>query len=165
MSTDQAWYVANQGNTVGPMSRDELVSALDQYQGPNSMVYGPGTGEWVQARNVPGLVQGVCPSAPPPAPHRPFSVDEIEYELFGDDMQFVEITLDPGETVIAEAGTMMYMTQGINMETVMGDPNKQQGIFGKLVDAGKIHRQELAAGERLRAGYRLFGCVSTICQL
>jgi len=67
----------------------------------------------------------------------PRRADEIDYELFGDDMQFVEVTLDPGETVIAEAGTMMYMTHGIQMQTVFGDPSKQQGLFGKLVDAGK----------------------------
>ena len=137
MNTDQAWYVADQGNTVGPISRADLISALDRYQGPNTMIYGPGTGDWVQARNVPGLVQGASPSTPPPAPRRPYAADEIDYELFGDDMQFVEVTLDPGETVIAEAGTMMYMSQGIRMETVMGDPNKQHGLFGKLLDAGK----------------------------
>ena len=52
-------------------------------------------------------------------------------------MQFVEITLDPDEVVIAEAGAMMYMTDGIEMQTVFGDPSKNQGFFGKLFDAGK----------------------------
>ena len=52
-------------------------------------------------------------------------------------MQFVEVTLDPGEVVVAEAGAMMYMTEGIEMQTVFGDPSKQQGILGKLFDAGK----------------------------
>jgi len=138
MSTENEWYLADGGNTVGPMTREELAASLDRHQGPNTMVFGPTTADWVQARNVPGLVGGGPPTvAPPPAPGRPFSADEIDYELFGDDMQFVEVTLDPGETVIAEAGTMMYMSQGIHMDTVMGDPNKQQGLFGKLVDAGK----------------------------
>jgi uncharacterized protein (TIGR00266 family) len=66
---------------------------------------------------------------------------EIDYEIFGHEMQFVEITLDPRETVIAEAGGMMYMTPGIHMETVFGDPSAQQnqqgGFLGKLVTAGK----------------------------
>jgi uncharacterized protein (TIGR00266 family) len=53
-------------------------------------------------------------------------------------MQYVEITLDPGETVIAEAGAMMYMAPGIQMQTVFGDPSQQQqGFLGKLASAGK----------------------------
>ncbi len=64
--------------------------------------------------------------------------DEIDYEIRGDDMQFVEITLDPGETVIAEAGAMMFMTAGIEMQTVFGDPSKKGGGFwDKVVSAGK----------------------------
>ncbi|MEW5975909.1 MAG: TIGR00266 family protein [Acidobacteriota bacterium] len=63
---------------------------------------------------------------------------EIDYEVFGDDMQLVEITLDPQEAVIAEAGGMMYMTQGIQMETAFGDGSRaDSGFFGKVLDAGK----------------------------
>ncbi len=63
---------------------------------------------------------------------------EIDYEIFGEDIQFVEVTLDPGETVIAEAGGMMYMTPGIKMETVFGDPSATGGGFwGKVMSAGK----------------------------
>ena len=63
---------------------------------------------------------------------------EIDYTLIGDDMQMVEIELDPKETVIAEAGAMGWMDDGISFEARMGDgsqPNK--GFFGKLVDMGK----------------------------
>ncbi len=64
--------------------------------------------------------------------------DEIDYEIRGDDMQFVEVTLDPGETVIAEAGAMMFMTRGIEMQTVFGNPSKPGGGFwDKVVSAGK----------------------------
>ena len=64
--------------------------------------------------------------------------DVIDYEIFGTEMQFCEVTLDPGEMVIAEAGAMMYMTSGIKMETVFGDPGQQnQGFWGKVVTAGK----------------------------
>ena len=64
--------------------------------------------------------------------------DVIDYEIFGEEMQFVEVTLDPGEMVIAEAGSMMYMSAGIKMETVLGDPSQQnQGFFGKMLSAGK----------------------------
>ena len=63
---------------------------------------------------------------------------EIDYELIGDDMQIVEIELDPGETVIAEAGAMNYMEDGITFETKMGDgSNPSEGLFGKLVNVGK----------------------------
>ena len=64
---------------------------------------------------------------------------EIDYTLYGDDMQFVEIELDPGETVIAEAGAMMYMDYPIQMESIFGDgsANQGSGFMGKLMGAGK----------------------------
>ncbi|MDX8367402.1 TIGR00266 family protein [Cytobacillus sp. IB215665] len=64
---------------------------------------------------------------------------EIEYKLYGDDMQFVEIELDPGESTIAEAGAMMMMEDRIEMETIFGDGSKRggSGLFGKLMGAGK----------------------------
>ncbi len=63
---------------------------------------------------------------------------EVDYQIFGDDLQFVEIELDPGETVIAEAGVMMYMEDGIGFETKMGDGSKPRAAFmDKLVSAGK----------------------------
>lgn len=66
------------------------------------------------------------------------TADVIDYEIFGDDMQYVEIVLDPGEMVIAEAGAMMYMTTAIHMETVFGDPSTPvSGVFDTLKSAGK----------------------------
>lgn len=62
---------------------------------------------------------------------------EIDYQVFGDDMQFCEVTLDPAETVIAEAGAMMYMTSSIRMETVFGDPSQSGGFWSKVAAAGK----------------------------
>jgi uncharacterized protein (TIGR00266 family) len=62
---------------------------------------------------------------------------KIDYAVYGDDLQFVEVELDPGETVIAEAGMMMYMEDGIGFETKMGDGSKPQaGLLDKLVGAG-----------------------------
>lgn len=66
--------------------------------------------------------------------------DEIEYEIYGEDMQLVEILLDPGESVVAEAGAMNYMQQCIKMETIFGDGSGQddgKGLMGKLTSAGK----------------------------
>lgn len=63
---------------------------------------------------------------------------EIDYKIIGDDMQCVEIELDPNETVVAEAGSFMMMNQGIEMKTIFGDGSGQDsGIFGKLWGAGK----------------------------
>ncbi len=63
---------------------------------------------------------------------------EIDYTLHGDDMQMVEIELDGGETVIAEAGAMNWMEPGISFESKMGDGSEpNQGMFGKLLSAGK----------------------------
>jgi uncharacterized protein (TIGR00266 family) len=63
--------------------------------------------------------------------------DELDYELIGDDLQAVIVTLDPGETVIAEAGAMMFMEQGIEMNTTL-DPNRQGGgMLGKLFSGAK----------------------------
>jgi uncharacterized protein (TIGR00266 family) len=62
---------------------------------------------------------------------------ELDYRIFGNDIQFVEIELDPNETVIAEAGAMVYMEQGITFESKMGDgTTPQQGMMGKLFQAG-----------------------------
>jgi uncharacterized protein (TIGR00266 family) len=71
--------------------------------------------------------------------------DVIDYEIFGTEMQYVEVELDPGEAAIGEAGSMMYMQDGIALETVFGDGNQQGGLFGKLLGAGK----RLLTGESL----------------
>jgi uncharacterized protein (TIGR00266 family) len=63
---------------------------------------------------------------------------EVDYQIHGDDMQIVEVELDPGETVVAEAGAMNYMEDGITFETRMGDGSQpDQGFMGKLFSAGK----------------------------
>ncbi|MBT8429623.1 MAG: TIGR00266 family protein [Gammaproteobacteria bacterium] len=63
---------------------------------------------------------------------------DIEYKIIGAEMQLVEVTLDPGETVVAEAGSMTYMEQDIAFDTRMGDgSNPRQGVMGKLLSAGK----------------------------
>jgi uncharacterized protein (TIGR00266 family) len=76
------------------------------------------------------------------------AMHEIDYKIFGDDMQFVEVELDPSEAVVAEAGGMMYMDDGIQMETIFGDGSAQSagsGLMGALLGAGK----RLLTGESL----------------
>ena len=71
---------------------------------------------------------------------------EIDYRIAGDDMQLVELELDPNESIVAEAGSMMYMSQGIEMETIFGDGSaERKGLFGSLLGAGK----RLLTGESL----------------
>jgi uncharacterized protein (TIGR00266 family) len=76
------------------------------------------------------------------------TMHEIDFRIFGDDMQFVEVELDPMEAAIAEAGGMMYMDDGIEMETIFGDGSQQSsggGFLGSLLGAGK----RLLVGESL----------------
>jgi len=74
------------------------------------------------------------------------AMHEVDYKIFGDDMQYVEVELDPNEAVVAEAGGMMYMEDGIDMETMFGDGSQQNaGVFGALLGAGK----RLLTGESL----------------
>ena len=101
--------------------------------------------------------QGASPS-PSPAPSTtgsasfgtaPTRMDAIDYEIKGNEMQFVEIELDPGEAAIGEAGSLMFMEAGIDMDTVFGDGAKDGagggGFMGKLLGAGK----RLITGESL----------------
>ena len=134
------------------MTVDELVAALSRRGGgaADTMVFGPGMQGWERARTIDRIASQLRGAAPPPPPinyqgARPTS-DVIDYKIFGEEMQYAEVTLDPGETVVAEAGGMMYMTPGIKMETVFGDPSQQQtGFLGKLASAGK----RLVTGESL----------------
>src|SRR6187401_38611 len=76
------------------------------------------------------------------------AMHEIDYKIFGDDMQYVEVELDPNEATVAEAGGMMYMEDGVEMETIFGDGSaaaSQGGVLGALMGAGK----RLLTGESL----------------
>jgi uncharacterized protein (TIGR00266 family) len=79
---------------------------------------------------------------------------EVDYEIVGDDMQFVRVELDPGEAAVAEAGSMMYIEDGIEMRTIFGDGSAQaaqSGLVGAL----------LGAGRRVLTGESLFMTVFT----
>ena len=153
MPSESGWYYVKDGQTIGPVSREELVRVLPGVDGQNTLVWGPDAPQWVQARHIVSLRAGEG-APPPPAGAARRAADEIDYDIYGDDMQFVEITLDPDEVVVAEAGAMMYMSDGIRMQTVFGDPSKEQGFLGKLFDAGK----RMVTGESLFL--TTFGAVS-----
>jgi uncharacterized protein (TIGR00266 family) len=75
------------------------------------------------------------------------TMHEVDYQILGDDMQFVKIELDPQEAVVAEAGSMMYIEDGIQLDTIFGDGSQQQGGFMNTL---------LGAGKRLLTGESLF---------
>src|SRR6185295_15480940 len=74
------------------------------------------------------------------------TMHEVDYEIIGEDLQFVKIELDPHEAIVAEAGSMMYLEDGIQMNTIFGDGSTQnKGFMGALMGAGK----RLLTGESL----------------
>ena len=77
------------------------------------------------------------------------AMDVIDYRIEGHDMQYVEVDLDPGEAMVGEAGSLMFMEDGVSLETIFGDGSsssgRTSGLFGKLVGAGK----RLLTGESL----------------
>ncbi len=141
------WYFSYNGAQSGPL---EHAAAVAQAQrDSNGYCWRAGFAEWVPIAHVAELRQseGTAMAAPPP-PKGAMRADEIDYTIYGEDMQFVEIELDPGESCVAEAGTLMYKDVAIKMETVFGDGSQQAsggGFFDKLVGAGK----RLITGESL----------------
>ncbi|MDX2452363.1 MAG: TIGR00266 family protein [Desulfosarcina sp.] len=92
---------------------------------------------------------------PPPAASRPAGADEIDFKIFGAEMQFVEVELDPGESAVAEAGAMMYKDSTIEMQTVFGDASAPSSGGGGFMD------KLMGAGKRLLTGEGLFMTVFT----
>jgi uncharacterized protein (TIGR00266 family) len=92
------------------------------------------------ASTVPASQTGITGCAAPAATgNRMRKAHEVEFKIHGEDIQFVEIMLDPGETIIAEAGAMMYMDSAIKMDTIFGDGSGKESndLMGKLLSAGK----------------------------
>ena len=149
----QQWYMAIGGHQVGPVSQDDVVTNLRNGTiDGNTLVFTAGMKNWTPLKDVPQLaafLTGAGPAAgtapPPIVPGR--QAHEIDFKILGSEMQFVEVELDPGESAVAEAGSMMYMTPGIEMETVFGDGSATQrsGVMGALLGAGK----RLITGESL----------------
>src|SRR6188508_1586314 len=138
----EQWYMAIGGHQVGPVSQDDVVTSLRNGTiDGNTLVFTAGLSNWTPLKDVPQLAAFLGGSrtqaAPPPAmPGR--RAHEIDFRILGSEMQFVEVELDPGESAVAEAGSMMYMTSGIALETVFGDGSQQRsGVMNALLGAGK----------------------------
>jgi uncharacterized protein (TIGR00266 family) len=137
---DATWHLAIDGKQLGPFTKAEVQEKLARGEiGEDTFVYTPGMADWIPLGQAGGFSKDKgAPPPPPPASGR--TSHEVDYEIHGEEMQFVEITLDPGEAAIAEAGAFMYMDPGIEMETIFGDGSYQAesgGFLGKLMTAGK----------------------------
>jgi len=147
------WYVAINGKQEGPISAEQIQQNLQNGVFTlNTFVWKQGFTDWQQISNCPELLASPAFTPPPGFPSKN-PTDIIDYEIFGSEMQFVEIELDPQESVVAEAGSMMYMSDFIQMETIFGDGSEQHG--------GGLFDRMLGAGKRLITGEGLFSTVFT----
>ena len=137
------WFFSYNGRQIGPL--DDAAAMAQARQNPNGFAWREGFSEWKPIADVAELASAagtaVMPaSAPPPPAGGSRRSDEVDYHIVGNDMQFVEIELDPGESVVAEAGALMYKDAAVELETVFGDSSyagQSGGLMDKLLSAGK----------------------------
>jgi uncharacterized protein (TIGR00266 family) len=142
------WHFSYDGQQSGPVSDEEAVRQARS--NPNGYVWREGFTGWVPITQVAELKPG-APYVPPAPDGR--VAHEIDYRIFGEEMQFVEVELDPGESAVSEAGSMMYKDAGIQMETAFGD--------GSTSGSGNFMGKLMGAGKRLLTGESLFITVFT----
>ncbi len=140
--SEAKWHYSVNGQSFGPVSKEDIAGKLRAGQiKPTDHVWCQGMGEWAQVSSVAefaGAAPAAAPASGPPQAPSARTSHEIDYEILGDDMQVVEVELDPGEVIIAEAGAMNYMDDGIQFEARFGDGTKpDQGFWGKVVDGAK----------------------------
>ncbi len=137
---NSVWFTAVNGKQAGPMTKADVEAQIRGGALPrNAYVFRKGMDNWVVAGDHEDFAEAFAEQAPPPVPTDRMA-DEIDYQIFGEEMQFVEITLDSQEACIAEAGSFMYMDPGIDMQTIFGDgsyKDKQGGFLDKVLSAGK----------------------------
>ena len=151
----EIWYVAVNGQQQGPYSQEYIRQSLKNGTfTQETLVWRQGFEGWRQIAQVGELLAPAAQSAPPLSPAASAVAHEIDFEIFGNEMQFVEIILDSQESTVAEAGSMMYMSNAIRMETVFGD-GSASGSAGGLLE------KMLGAGKRIITGESLFTTVFT----
>jgi uncharacterized protein (TIGR00266 family) len=146
------WFLSYDGKQIGPM--DEAQASAHVRQNPNGFAWRDGFTAWVPISEIAELNFSTMGGTPvPPPPMRRTMADEVDFKILGAEMQFVEIELDPGESVVAEAGAMMYKDSSVVMETIFGD--------GSGAGGGGFMDKLLGAGKRLLTGESLFMTVFT----
>lgn len=150
------WYFNYNGEQIGPL--DDAAAREQARRNRGGHCWRQGFSDWQAIAEVDELRDGLAPvsaAAVPPAIRTggARSADDIDYRLFGSDMQFVEIELDPGESAIAEAGSMMYKESVVQLDTVFGDGSQASG--------GGFMNKLLSAGKRVITGESLFTTVFT----
>ena len=149
------WYLSYDGNQMGPMDLSHAIAQVKK--NPNGFAWRDGLAEWQPISRIAELSSEpakAVPAPPSPATASRTRADEIDYKVFGAEMQFVEVELDPGESAVAEAGAMMYKDSSIEMQTVFGDGSASSG-------GGGFMDKLLGAGKRLLTGESLFMTVFT----
>lgn len=139
------WHYANDPNQQFQAPESELPGLVANGTiNSQTPVWTSGMANWAAAGDVLPQLFGIAGSqaGPPPvtggSPRPGQQSHEVDYEIFGDDIQIVEVELDPGETVIAEAGAMNYLEPDISFEAKMGDGSSpNEGVMGKLLAVGK----------------------------
>ena len=148
------WYFSYDGNQLGPFDGAQAVNQAAK--NPDGYAWREGFAEWQPISQIrelkPGGTAMAVPAPPPAGALR--KTDEIDYEIIGNEMQFVEVELDPGESAVAEAGAMMYKGADVVMETIFGD-GSSSGSGGGFMD------KLIGAGKRLLTGESLFMTVFT----
>lgn len=138
------WYFHVDGAQHGPF--DGAGAAAFAQAHPQAHCWRQGFAEWLPVGRVAELSGGSGVAAPAFVASGP-RADEIDFKIVGQEMQFVEVELDPGESAVAEAGAMMYKDRLVEMDTIFGDGSGSggKGFMDKLVGAGK----RLLTGESL----------------
>jgi uncharacterized protein (TIGR00266 family) len=151
------WYFVPARGTdrTGPL--DEDAARTYAQRNPDAQAWREGLSGWKPVRSLPelGHADAPPPHLPPPVGARSTGrSDEIDYRIVGNDMPFVEIELDPGESAISEAGALMYKDASVQMDTVFGD-GSHTGQGGGFMD------KLFSAGKRVLTGESLFTTVFT----
>lgn len=124
------WYCLSNDRKYGPFSLEDAARFIQTQ--PDCLVWREGLPEWVPAAKFSVLANQS--QTTPPA--NVYFDSGLDFKICGDDMQYVEINLHPGESVIAEPGAMIYKEHAIDLEALFGNGRKQ-GVFGKIFGAGK----------------------------
>ncbi len=145
---EQSWFLGINGQQQGPLTTSQILGMISQGTVSDaSYVFAQGMATWTPIKQVPDFAQAFSPGfVPPPPPSGPAPSDEIDYVISGEELQYIEITLDPGEACISESGAMLYIEQDIGMKQLFGDgTDRQQGALDVAMSAGK----RLLTGESL----------------